>query len=139
MSKTAFGKHLKRSKTTEQCHCCYMSLQFIKKQEKKSWMLWSENRHFVSLGMLHDIQDTCMKLSDKTWDLREMCLLELYKLCNTQNYIQCFSLYTGSHLSCRYRQWVFAGKESTVVSWTSVLEPVLPGLFMSDLIKGDRQ
>lgn len=62
-----------------------MSLQFIKKQETKSWILWPKNKHFVPPGMLHDMQDICMKLSDKTWDLREMCLLALYKLCNEKN------------------------------------------------------
>lgn len=117
-----------------------MSLQFIKKQETKSWILWPKNKHFVPPGMLHDMQDICMKLSDKTWDLREIkCLLALYKLCNKKKYIQCFSFYTGSLLSCRNRQWVFAGKENAGVSWTSMLEPVLPRLLMGDLIKGDRE
>lgn len=127
------------NETTKQCHCSYMSLPFIKKQETKCQILWPKNKHFVSPGMLHDIQDICTKLSNKTWDLREMYLLALYKLCNTQNYIWCFSLYTGSHLSCRYRQWVFAGTENTAVSWTSVLQAMLPRLFISDLRKWDRQ
>lgn len=122
-----------------QCDCSYLSLQFIKKQGTKTWILLLKNKHFVPPGMLHDIQDICSKLSDRTWDLREMCLLALYKLCNTQNYVRCFSLYTGFHLSCRNRHWIFAGKENVGVFWTLVLEPVMSGLSMGDLIKGDRE
>lgn len=46
ISKTAFAKHLKRNKATEQQLIVLTRLQ-LKKQETKGWIHWPKNRHFA--------------------------------------------------------------------------------------------